>query len=94
MDTISKIQNVRARDKEVQKQYALNKRDGERLMPFRQFRKRLAEAQIVSDIEDSMLATLSINATKSDVDDVARGISILTQVGAVIVTAIAITPEN
>ena len=41
-----------------------------------------------------MLATLPINATKSDVDDVARGISILTQVGAVIVTAIAITPEN
>jgi hypothetical protein len=56
--------------------------------------KHLGEVTVIDDVADTMLATLPINATQADIDDVIRAISIMTQVGSVVVTAVAVTPDS
>jgi hypothetical protein len=66
-------------------------------LPFRRFleqKQLLGEATFIDDIADTMLATLPINASPGDVQEIARAIGIMSQVGEVVVTAVAITPDN
>jgi hypothetical protein len=67
------------------------------LLPFRRFLKQkqlLGEASFIDDIQDTMLATLPINASLTDIEDVARAIGIMTQVGEVVVMSVAIMPDH
>jgi HAMP domain-containing protein len=94
--TIEKLAKVRAHDEDVRRKYDLQKRPHQ--MSFRAWLRRksaLGESAIVrDDIQSSMLATLPINATVDDVNDVASAIGIMNQSGAVVVTAIAVANDN
>ncbi len=95
METIQKIQKVRAHDREVRRQYELQQRP--KLIPFRKYRlqKRLGETTSMSgDIQDSILATLPVNAGPADVDYVAQAIRNMNQVGPVVVVAVLVAADN
>ena len=92
---LNAVRAVARKDKARRAEAAKTKRV--QLLPFRRFLKQrisLGEATVIDDIADTMLAELPQNASPADIDDVAQAISIMTQVGSVVVTAVAVTSDN
>ncbi len=91
MDAIGKIKKAYQQDKRVRQEAQQKNQFG--LMPFRQFigkKYKLQEAVVADDIQDSMMATLPLNAPQSDLDYVANVIRNMSKAGGVVVTAILV----
>jgi hypothetical protein len=94
-EKINAVRAVARRDKARRAEAAKTKRV--QLLPFCRFleqKQLLGEASFIDDIADTMLATLPINASPADVQEIAAAIGIMSQVGEVVVMSVAIMPDH
>jgi hypothetical protein len=97
MNTVQKIQKVRAHDQEVRRKYDLQKNSRQKLIPFRKFRLQkksgLKEAVVAEDIVDSASLFLPYGSDAAELNlaasELATRIVQMASVGHVSVIAIS-----
>ena len=102
MDTIRKVQKVRAHDQEVRRAYDLQKNSRQKLIPFRKFRLQkksgLKEAVVVDDIIDSASLFIPYGSDAAErnlaASELAERIVQMASVGDVSVIAISTNPVS